>query len=133
MPKCRKAALAVKVVDDGHPVNNTQLLGPGHAVDEWPMLLTSLQQVQQDHVKDWHLQLGDAHLQELRITQFNRAQLKNSELVFSEAYERVKSRFSHLVVVEFPDQGLSVAWIKFFVTLESIDEGGPTTGQGSLQ
>ena len=86
VPKCCKAALAVKVVDDGHPVNYTQLLGPGHdpAVNEWPMSLTSSQQVHQDYVEDWHLHWSDAHLQELYITQFKRALLKNSEPLSSQ-------------------------------------------------
>ena len=45
------ADLAVRVVDHGHPETNSQLLGAGQdpSLDEWPIVLSSLQQVLQDY------------------------------------------------------------------------------------
>ena len=64
----------------------------------------------------WRLNdhFGPTQLEECSITKFKRAQVKGGELVLSEAYESVSSLFSHFAVVDWPDQGLLVARIKFF-------------------
>ena len=81
----------------------------------------------------WNDHWGCTELEECCITKFKRAQVRGGEVVLSQAYDRVKSRFSHFVTVEWPEQGLFVAKIKCFVKVELADDNSPVVGQGSPQ
>ena len=133
VPEYRQAALSVLVADDGDDVTQTQLLGLGQysAPEQWPTLLNSLQQAAQDYPELWQDHFAYLVPEQCCISKFKRAQVRGGELVLSQAYERVTSRFSHFVIVEYAEEGLFIAKIKYFVKVEvaepdSLPEGNCT-------
>lgn len=69
----------------------------------------------------WYNHFDPVQLEDCCITKFKRAQIRGGETVLSEAYERVRSCFSHFAVVEWPEEGLFTARIKCFVKVEVVD------------
>ncbi len=132
IPEYRNAPLAVSVTDDGDDVTHTQLLGLGQdpAPEDWPVLLPSVQQAVQDYPKLWREHFSSLALEQCCITKFKRAQVRGGEIVLSEAYERITSRFSHFVVVEWEREGISIAKVKYFVKVDVAEQEGPFEGSG---
>ena len=130
IPEYRNAPLAVSIADDGDDVTHTQLLGLGQdpALDVWPVLLPSVQQAIQDYPEMWQDHFGKLAPEQCCVTKFKRAQVRGGEIVLSEAYERITSRFSHFVVVEGEKEGLYVARIKYFVKVDVAEQEGPSEG-----
>lgn len=130
IPEYRNAPLAVSIADDGDDVTHTQLLGLGQdpALDVWPVLLPSVQQAIQDYPEMWQDHFGKLAPEQCCVTKFKRAQVRGGEIVLSEAYERITSRFSHFVVVEWEKEGLYVARIKYFVKVDVAEQEGPSEG-----
>ncbi|DBA77854.1 TPA: hypothetical protein ACH3X1_009208 [Trebouxia sp. C0004] len=133
IPEYKNAPLAVSVTDDGDDVTHTQLLGLGQdpAPEDWPVLLPSVQQAVQDYPELWQEHFSSLALEQCCITKFKRAQVRGGEIVLSEAYERITSRFSHFVVVEWEGEGIFVAKVKYFVKVDVAEQEGPFEGNSS--
>ncbi|DBB01368.1 TPA: hypothetical protein ACH3X1_013672 [Trebouxia sp. C0004] len=131
IPEYRNAPLAVSVTDDGDDVTHTQLLGLGQdpAPEDWPVLLPNVQQAVQDYPELWQEHFSSLALEQCCITKFKRAQVRGGEIVLSEAYERITSRFSHFVVVEWEGEGI-FAKVKYFVKVDVAEQEGPFEGSG---
>ncbi len=132
IPEYRNARLAVSVTDDGGDVTHTQLFGLGQdpAPEDWPVLLPSVQQAVQDYPKLRREHFSSLALEQCCITKFKRAQVRGGEIVLSEAYERITSRFSHFVVVEWEREGIFIAKVKYFVKVDVAEQEGPFEGSG---
>ncbi len=94
------------------------------------MLLPSVQQAVQDYPKLGREHFSSLALEQCCITKFKRAQVRGGEIVLSEAYERITSRFSHFVMVEWEREGIFIAKVKYFVKVDVAEQEGPFEGSG---
>jgi len=119
VPKMRAGDRVLRISDDGDASTGSQLLGLGTeaSVLESSDIVSSINQAVAESEDMWKFPLHA--VEACNFTIYRRAHLRGVEVLLSESYEAIKSRFSHFALAEWEGQATYIVKILYFVKVES--------------
>ena len=114
----------VRLPDHGDSQTGTQLLGSGLSttLSEQRGLTKTMATLVQESAELWEEHFPGMLPDSCLYTKYKRAQLKGGEVLHSEEYRRITSRFSYFVTAAWEGEPLYIAKILYFVRVELLSD-----------